>query len=504
MNNQNNINRNNSALAGRPNTGMHRSSSKEKIRHNNISRNESRNKNSTRRRSRSNSRNELINQSSSQISETSNSKTSKSTLNSRSKPPKMENFQQAASSHHQTTTTTSTTNNLEPKKIDLQYQVKSFIDDINTHKSRTHFILDSLLNQYNTTLRKYNNAGKKLEQIVVLLEEFNNEITDASKEMSVHAYGSISCRNLGEPIQITSESLTAIINNQKEILKTMRNEISIKIQDKIEIDVKYLRQQISIFSTEYRINVKNFNNCSDHLKEINTKILEIQNQNNNVINNNHDSQTTSFSKNHNNRNSSSPDLHLSPAKRKALEKHTEELKQEFQRHEILAKTLLKFCEDNFESASMEEQRRFSFFHSKQMLILDEFSALAINIMNEAKKLSEKIAPKPSKKAQNAQSPIKILNRANIEPSRDSRLPVSEEEIKMIAENSGNQHDNNFRQSDNTISRIQALKIGSTSASRINFSDDKEMSRVPYGQSMIEKSSSNGNLNGLTGWAFFRS
>lgn len=314
--------------------------------------------------------------------------------------------------------------------------------------------------------------------------------------MSVHAYGSISCRNLGEPIQITSESLTAIINNQKEILKTMRNEISIKIQDKIEIDVKYLRQQISIFSTEYRINVKNFNNCSDHLKEINTKILDIQNSNNN-----NDSQTTSFSSKNNNRNSSSPDLHLSPAKRKALEKHTEELKQEFQRHEILAKTLLKFCEDNFESASMEEQRRFSFFHSKQMLILDEFSALAINIMNEAKKLSEKIAPKPSKKAH---SPIKLNNRkTNIEPSR---LPVSEEEIKMIAENnSGNQrnHDN-FRESDNTINRIQALKIGSTSASRINFSDDKETSRLPYGQSVIEKSSSNGNLNGLTGWVFLRS
>ena len=253
--------------------------------------------------------------------------------------------------------------------VNLQLQVKNFIDDINTHRSKTHFILDSLLNQYNSTLRSYTSASKKLDQIQLLLDEFNNEVSEASKEMSVHAFSSITCRNLGEPIELTTTTLNHIIAAQKEVFKNIKDDILLKIQDKIESDTKYLRQQISLFNSEYRSNVKNFNSCSDKLKAINTKIFSIKS-----------SAATATSSSHQKASSA------------ALSQQTEKLKSEFARHENLAKSLLKFCEDSFENASTEEQRRFNFFHSKQMFMLDEYSSFAIDIVSQAKKLSATLMP----------------------------------------------------------------------------------------------------------------
>ena len=284
----------------------------------------------------------------------------------------------------------------------LQSQVKNFIDDINNHKSRTHFILDSLLNQYNSTLKKYTAAGKKLQQIEQLLQEFNNEISDASKEMSVHAFNSISCRHLGEPIQLSCETIQIIVKSQQEVYKSLRQDILEKIYEKIESDTKYLKQQITIFSSEYRANVRNFNNCSDNLKSINSKILSLQ-----------QSEKTQKSKKN----------------KENIDQQTSKLKQEFKKHENLAKNLLTFCEENFDNASTEEQRRFNFFHSKQMFMLDEYSSLAINIVNEAKKLSTTLLPPEPEGDPETEMPV-IQNREQVQQIVRSQSTVSSRDIAV--------------------------------------------------------------------------
>ena len=91
----------------------------------------------------------------------------------------------------QLATATTAQNDLAVVCSSVQTQIKQFIDDINIHKSRTHYILDSLLQNYNTNIKKFMNVSKKLETISQLLEESGEEMLEASKDLSTCAYSRV-------------------------------------------------------------------------------------------------------------------------------------------------------------------------------------------------------------------------------------------------------------------------------------------------------------------------
>lgn len=213
----------------------------------------------------------------------------------------------------------------------VQSQIKKFIDEINDLKSKTHFILDSLLQRYNTSVKKYISSADKLEQASILIREANEDMLQASHEISDHALDSINCKHLSNSIQSNSVSLHLVGEKQADTLVVFKRNILDNLKGKVESDMMFLKQQMSFFGNQYREHVKEFNASSEKIKRI---------------------------------------------KKHGKISDMELLKQEMELHETCAGELLEFSKSSYKSASDEECRRYNFFHSKQVQILSEYQKIS--------------------------------------------------------------------------------------------------------------------------------
>jgi len=225
--------------------------------------------------------------------------------------------------------TPSKTSTTDP--LAVQSQIKKFIDEINDLKSKTHFILDSLLQRYNTSVKKYISSADKLEQASILIREANEDMLQASHEISDHALDSINCKNLSNSIQSNSISLHSVGEKQADTLVVFKRNILDNLKGKVESDMMFLKQQMSFFGNQYREHVKEFNASSEKIKRI---------------------------------------------KKHGKISDMELLKQEMELHETCAGELLEFSKSSYKSASDEECRRYNFFHSKQVQILSEYQKIS--------------------------------------------------------------------------------------------------------------------------------
>ena len=214
-------------------------------------------------------------------------------------------------------------NSIDQQNAAVQSQIKIFIDEINDLKSKTHFILDSLLQRYNTSVKKYISSAEKLEQASILIREANEDMLQASHEISDHALDSINCKNLSNSIQTNSISLHSIGERNADNLVFFKKHILDNLKGKVESDMLFLKQQMTFFGNQYREHVKEFNATSEKIKRIK-------------------------------KHGKMSDMDL--------------LKQEMENHENCAGELLDFSKASFKSASDEECRRYNFFHSKQVQI----------------------------------------------------------------------------------------------------------------------------------------
>lgn len=221
-------------------------------------------------------------------------------------------------------------------------QIKNFIENINEHKARTHYILDSLLQQYNTSIRKYISVDEKLKQASELYKEAAAEMCDASTELSSHALDSVTCRQLGEPIENAGLHIKDIFEMQSELLDGLRGDVLGNMQAKVEVDTTYLKEQMHLFANAYREKVQNFNQASERVKK---------------------------------------------TKKNARISDLTELSADIEAHQNVAGDLLAFSRLSFKAAADEERRRYNFFYSRQVQILTEYQKLANTVLKMTNQVS---------------------------------------------------------------------------------------------------------------------
>nr|XP_033817386.1 brain-specific angiogenesis inhibitor 1-associated protein 2 isoform X1 [Geotrypetes seraphini] len=135
----------------------------------------------------------------------------------------------------------------------------------------TETVYKTIMEQFNPTLRNFIAMGKNYEKALASVTFAAKGYFDALVKMGELASESQGSKELGDVLFQMAEVHRQIQNQLEEMLKSFHNELLIQIEQKVDLDARYLSAALKKYQTEQRNKGDALEKCQAELKKLRKK-----------------------------------------------------------------------------------------------------------------------------------------------------------------------------------------------------------------------------------------
>uniref|UniRef100_A0A8C0ZGU4 IMD domain-containing protein n=1 Tax=Cyanistes caeruleus TaxID=156563 RepID=A0A8C0ZGU4_CYACU len=130
---------------------------------------------------------------------------------------------------------------------------------------------ETIMEQFNPSLRNFISMGKTYEKALASMTYAAKGYFDALVKMGELASESQGSKELGDVLFQMAEVHRQIQNQLEEMLKSFHNELLTQLEQKVELDSRYLSAALKKYQTEQRSKGDSLDKCQAELKKLRKK-----------------------------------------------------------------------------------------------------------------------------------------------------------------------------------------------------------------------------------------
>ncbi|XP_074870598.1 BAR/IMD domain-containing adapter protein 2 isoform X4 [Carettochelys insculpta] len=135
----------------------------------------------------------------------------------------------------------------------------------------TETVYKTIMEQFNPSLRNFISMGKNYEKALASVTYAAKGYFDALVKMGELASESQGSKELGDVLFQMAEVHRQIQNQLEEMLKSFHNELLTQLEQKVELDSRYLSAALKKYQTEQRSKGDSLEKCQTELKKLRKK-----------------------------------------------------------------------------------------------------------------------------------------------------------------------------------------------------------------------------------------